>query len=144
MATSLPELHGGLLALLGGIVTTAVFTIGFASHRSHTTLMHARALLHRPAGKRGVEHARDTASHARLVLVVNSALFVLGVIAAAFAWGTSHEWEDALTLIGFIALLLTILVLGYRDHLHVRRAVNHELTEFGMNLCRRTRSGGSA
>ena len=152
MATqTAPEIHAGLLALLGGVLTTAVFTIGFVSHRSHTALLHARDLLRRSAGNAcadshvsarnpapesweiqdrndDVVQACEMVEHAQsyLVLVVNSAIAVLSALAVGLAWLDDIEPEDVVTLVGFILLLAAIIALGLHDHLRVRSVLNRD------------------
>jgi hypothetical protein len=135
-----PELHAGLIAFLGAVVTTVVFTIGFVSHRSHNALIQARDRLRRPTGDQpepqNAAVARDTVERAQsyLVLAVNLILVVVAVVAAVFAWPDGGETEDAVTLVGFGLLMVMILVLGFHDHGRVRKTCNDELEKTNEKL----------
>jgi hypothetical protein len=127
------ELDAGVLAFLGAVVTTVVFTIGFVSHRSHSALIDATERLRRPPGEQSArenaEHARDTVERAQsyLALAVNLILVVLAIVAARIAWPEDSRPEDQVTLVGFCVLMVLVLLLGYHDHIRVRNSCNDEL-----------------
>jgi hypothetical protein len=120
----LAELDAGLLSLLGAVVATSVFTIGFVSHRSHVALISAREALR--ADPSATQHAQETVADAqsRLVLFVNLGLAGLAAVTAFFAARHDNATrEDWVTLGGFLVLEAAVIGLGLLDHAHVRRRV---------------------
>lgn len=142
----------GPLALLGALVGTSVFSIGFLSHRSHAALTHARDILHGggapdaihatasnkvdPSGagheamSRGeTERARNAVADAQsyLVLTANLVLVVLTLAAAASAKTAHMGFDGALTLVGFCIIECVIVALGFHDQARVRHTLNQDL-----------------
>jgi hypothetical protein len=124
------------LALLGALVGTSVFSIGFVSHRSHAALGRARQMLHQdtrqgevPPSDRQAEYARDVVADAQsyLVLAANLLLVVLTLIAAWSARSDQMGADGTVTLVGFCVIELVIVALGFHDHARVRHRMNEEL-----------------
>jgi hypothetical protein len=131
------ELHAGLVALLGAVVATSVFTIGFVSHRSQAALVHARDRLRKPSPG-DAEYAHDTVAHAQsyVVIVGNAVLAFLAVVAAIVAGVVSGTITggDWVTLIGFCALEVAVVGFGAHDHARQRAAINVDLAPAGIAL----------
>ena len=126
MTAARQQIHEGLLALLGVIVTASIFTLGFLSHRSHAALRDAQQHLETGGGakSRRMAHAHRLLSATRswFVLLVNLALFAgLLLVIFGFADTAGIGQEGKTTLWGFALVEAAVLVLALGDRYVVGR-----------------------
>ena len=129
MAAEDPELHAGLLALLGAVVTASVFTLGFVSHRVHMALIQARAELHEDR-EGNADHAIETLAGAQSLptLIGNGVVALIAFVAVVvLALGDDLAAEDCVTVAGFALVEVAIVALGFADHAQVRRRLKASL-----------------
>jgi hypothetical protein len=115
--TPFAALDQNLVALLGTIVATSVFTIGFLAHRTHMTLAEARRRVreHPEVRDKEAQLVKDVGSD--LILGING-LLALSVLVIAVLVLTTKDGlatEEKTAVAGFALVEVVVVVVGALD-----------------------------